>query len=118
MEPQTGIPFPYRMVLRLKCDTESPGWGGVGAGQHTAPVSDSIHPQCVLGCVLSRGSHVQLIATLWTTAHQASLSMGFSRQKYWNGLPLFSSGDLPDPGMKPISAALAVGFPHPTPNLV
>ena len=61
---------------------------------------------------------VRLIGTSWTVACQASLSMGFSRQKYWNGLPLFSSGDLPDPGMKPISAALAVGFPHPTPNLV
>ena len=101
------------MVLRLKCDTESPGWGGVGAGQHTAPVSDSIHPQCVLGCVLSRGSHVQLIATLWTTAHQASLSMGFCRQKYWCGLLFPSPRYLPDPRIEPrslVSPVLAGGF--------
>ena len=36
-------------------------------------------------CVLSCFSHVQLIATLWTTACQAPLSMGFSRQEYWSG---------------------------------
>ena len=39
--------------------------------------------------------------TLWTVAHQAPLSMGFSRQEYWSGLPLSTSGDLPDPGIKP-----------------
>ena len=42
----------------------------------------------------------------WTVAHQASLSMGFSRQEYWNGLPFPSPGDLPDPGMEPGSPAL------------
>ena len=38
--------------------------------------------------LLSRFSHVQLCATPWTAAHQVPLSMGFSRQEYWNGLPL------------------------------
>ena len=42
-------------------------------------------------------------ATLWTVAHQAPLSVGFSRQKYWSGLPRHSPGDLPDPGIKPTS---------------
>ena len=42
-------------------------------------------------------------ATSWTIAHQASPSMGFSRQEYWSGLPLPSPGDLPDPGIKPRS---------------
>ena len=46
-------------------------------------------------------SHVQLFATPWTVAYQASLSMGFSRQEYWSGLPFPSPGDLPDPGIKP-----------------
>ena len=46
----------------------------------------------------------------WTVAHQAPLSMGFSRQEYWSGLPFPSPGDLPDPGIKPESAALAGGF--------
>ena len=44
--------------------------------------------------------------TLWTVAHQASLSMGFSRQGYWSGLPFPSPGDLPDPGIEPRSPAL------------
>ena len=42
-------------------------------------------------------------ATLWTTAHQDPLSMGFSRQEYWSGLPLPSPGDLPDPGIETTS---------------
>ena len=46
-------------------------------------------------------------ATLWTIAHQASLSMGFSRQQYWSGLPFPPPGDLPDPGIKPESPACA-----------
>ena len=45
-------------------------------------------------------------ATPWTVTHQASLSMGFPRQEYWSGLPFPSPGDLPDPGIKPVSAAL------------
>ena len=46
-------------------------------------------------------SRVQLFATPWTVAYQAPLSMGFSRQEYWSGLPFPSPGDLPDPGIKP-----------------
>ena len=41
-----------------------------------------------------------------TVAHQAPLSMGFSRQEYWSGLPFPSPGDLPHPGIKPESPAL------------
>ena len=51
-------------------------------------------------------SHVQLFATPWTVAYQASPSMGFSRQEYWSGLPFPSPGDLPDPGIEPGSPAL------------
>ena len=63
--------------------------------------------------VLSPFSHVQLFATLWTVAHQAPLSTGFSRQEYWSGLPFPSPGDLPDPGIEPTSfmpLTLAGGF--------
>ena len=42
----------------------------------------------------------------WTVACQAPLSMGFSRQKYWSGLPFPSPGHLPDPGIEPMSPAL------------
>ena len=48
--------------------------------------------------------------TPWTTVHQAPLSMGFSRQEYWSGLPFLSPGDLPKPGIKPVSPALAGRF--------
>ena len=51
--------------------------------------------------------------TPWTVAHQAPLSMGFSRQEYWSGLPFPSAGDLPDPGIEPRSPALA-GTPFTT----
>ena len=52
-------------------------------------------------------------ATPWTVARQASLPMEFSRQEYWSGQPFPSPGDLPDPGMEPMSLAspaLAGGF--------
>ena len=52
-------------------------------------------------CMLSHFSHVQLFVTLWTIAHQAPLSMEFSRQEYWSGLPFPSPGDLPSPGIEP-----------------
>ena len=51
-------------------------------------------------------SHVRLFATPWTVAYQALLSMGFSRQEYWSGLPFPSPGDLPNPGIAPESPAL------------
>ena len=64
-------------------------------------------------CVLSRFSPVPLFLTLWTVAREAPLSMGFSRQEYWSGLPCTPPGDLSDPGIKPASLmfpALAGGF--------
>ena len=48
-------------------------------------------------------SCVQLFATPWTVARQAPLSMGFSTQEYWSGLPCLPPGDLPDPGTEPVS---------------
>ena len=50
-------------------------------------------------------SHVQLFATPWTVAHQASPSMKFSGHEYWSGLPFLSPGDLPNPGIEPRSPA-------------
>ena len=50
--------------------------------------------------MLSLFSHVQLFATPWTLACQAPLSLGFSRQEYWSGLPFPTPGDLPDPGIE------------------
>ena len=64
-------------------------------------------------CMLSHFSLVLLFATPWTIVCQAPLSMGFSRQEYWCGVPCPLEGDLPDPGIKPeypASLALAGGF--------
>ena len=64
-------------------------------------------------CVPSHFSHVQLFATLWIVDNQAPLSMGFSRQDYCCGLLCPPPGNLPDPGIEPVSLmspALAGGF--------
>ena len=58
-------------------------------------------------------SHVQLFVAPWTVAHQGSLSVEFSRQVYWSGLPFPTPKDLPDPGIKtgsPESPAWASKF--------
>ena len=65
----------------------------------------SLLPVTMRVFVLSHFSHVRLFATLWTLAHQVPLSMGFSRQEYWSGLPCLPPGHFPDPGIKPVSPA-------------
>ena len=60
-------------------------------------------------CMPSCFSHVQLFGTLWTVAHQAPLSMGVSRQEYWSGLLCPPPGDLPNPGIEPISTCIDRG---------
>jgi len=58
---------------------------------------------CVCVCVWRHFSCDQLFVTLWAITHQAPLSMEFSRQEYWSGLPCPPSGDLPDQGIEPTS---------------
>ena len=59
--------------------------------------------------MVSHVSHVPLFETLWTIDHQAPLSMGLSRQEYWNELPYPSPCDLPNPGIEPVSYVSCVG---------
>ena len=62
---------------------------------------------------LSGSSRVRLVATPWTVAFQAPLSMRLPRQEYWSRLPLLSPEDLPDPGIEPeslVSPAFAGRF--------
>ena len=64
-------------------------------------------------CMPSHFSHGHLFLTLWAITCQAPLSMGFSRQEYWSGLPCLPPGNLPDPGNESaalVSPALAGGF--------
>ena len=68
-----------------------------------------ITQRCYLASTVSGGlvaKSCPTLATPWTVAHQAPLSMGFSRLEYWNGLPFTSPEDLPDPGIKPRSPTL------------
>ena len=62
------------------------------------PLCYTVH-KCKLNCV-------QLFVTPWSVAHQAPLSMGFSRQEYWSGLPCPPPGGLPNLGIEPMSTAL------------
>ena len=74
---------------------------------HLEPDILECEVKCALGKVKVKSlSHVQLFATPWTVAYHAPLTMGFSRQEYWNGLPFPSPGDLPNPGIEPGSPAL------------
>ena len=79
------------------------------------PLNHQGSPHCVCACVPS------LCASLWTIAHQAPLSMGFSKQEYWSGLPCLHPGHLPNPGIQPlslISPALAGISPYSLPLLL
>ena len=75
----------------------------------------------LLPCLYNVPSHfscVQLLETLWTTAHQVPLSVGFSRQEYRSGLPCPPPGDLPDPGIQSGSLPLVPpGKPFTTPGI-
>ena len=76
------------------------GEGREGRGEPAEQLRVSLHV-----CACSHFSQVQLFATPWTVARQAPLSMGFSRQEYWSGLPCPPPGDLPDPRIKSSSPA-------------
>ena len=79
--------------------------------------TDTTFKSTICVCVLSHFSHVRLFVTPRTVAHQAPLSMEFSRQEYWSGFPCPPPGDLPDPGIEPeslMSPALASGFFTPS----
>ena len=73
------------------------------ASEKTAMYSESNH---VGGGIALVAKLCWTLATPWTVARQAPLSMGFSRQEYWIGLPFPSPGNLPNPGIKPGSPAL------------
>ena len=74
---------------------------------------DDLHFYRIYKIMLLLFSHQVMSNSLqspWTVARQTPLSMGFPRQEYWRGLPFSSLGDLPNPGIKPSSPALAGGF--------
>ena len=76
----------------MKCVVND--WGMVGGGIEVCGGVDLVTKSCTI------------LVTPWTEAHQAPLSMGFSRQEHWSGFPFPSPEDLPNPGIKPGSPAL------------
>ena len=74
------------------------------ATKHT----DTTDSTDVITCMFSHFSRVRPFETLWTVARQAPLSMGCPRQEHWRGLPCPPPGDLPNPGIEPLSPALQV----------
>ena len=66
------------------------------------PLTEAFLSWHVMSCVCMI-SHIWLFTTPWTVAHQAPLSVEFSREEYWSKLPFPSAGDLPDPGIEPTS---------------
>ena len=81
--------------------------------QETWRMQNKVTYACGLNCF----SHVQLFVTPWSIAHQASLSIVFPRHENWSRFPCPSSGDLLNPGIKPVSLgspALASGFFTPS----
>ena len=99
------------LPLRYHCHLAAAYLNYGGAG-----VSKGNNYQHRICAALSRG---RLSATPWTAAHQAPLSMGFSGQECWSGLPCPPPGDLPNPGIKPRSPKLqADSLPSKPPRKV
>ena len=96
----SGLPFPS------PGDLPDPGIEPGSLTLEAAALTSEPPGKPLLLLLVSRFSHVRLFAIPWTVAHQASPSMGFSRQEYWSGLPFLSPGDLPDPGIEPRSPTL------------
>ena len=94
----------------LQGRSQSTGGFG-GSDKHPGTPRVPAYGPDYLVCVRSHFSHVQLFVSLWTVACQAPLSMGFPRREYQSGLTCPPPGDLPDPGIKPMSPALQVDLP-------
>ena len=81
---------------------------------HAKSSCQAVRSSCMGTCSVSQlFSCIWIFATLWTIDHQTPLSMGFSRQEYWSGLPVPPPRDLPNPGIEPMSPvfpALADGL--------
>ena len=111
IQPKKTTPDPQTLALATNWPSQLTG--------NTKRSEGTVNPLCLPWnteikckptCCCYLLSCVQLFATPWTMAHQAPLSMGFSRQEYWSGVPFPPPGDLHDPGIEAASPALIGGF--------
>ena len=110
------VQSPPRVTLQLHRWAPGYGWD-MATCVHSSSISG---PQLIFhiitlscACACSVPYSCLTLCNPWTIAHQAPLSVRFSRQEYWSELPCPPPGDLPDPGIKPtfpVSPALAGGF--------
>ena len=114
--------FPRLGMCDNMCDKISPGDPGLGVSCLSAPRQPHDHKgkqpiQVKLFCMVVLVFSLQVVsdtfASPWTVACQAPLSVGFSRQEYWSGLPFPPLRDLPNPGIEPASPTLVGGSLYP-----
>ena len=103
--------IPHWMLLELLSKIQKwPSVWGFILGSQFCFIDLYVYPYATLLCVCVCISHTVMSDSLWPrgryVAQQAPLSMRFSRQEFWSGLPFPSPGDLPDPGIEPGSPAL------------
>ena len=98
--------FCHSMILKIILEKKwsPPTSYLISAGYHVK----FLYLSNLLVCMLRHYSPVQLCASLWCVTFQASLPMAFSRQEYWSGLWCPFPGDLPNPGIKPMSLTFPV----------
>ena len=96
------------LAWKIQWSEEPGGLQSTGSQRvgHTEPLQE---PSSITGGGGVVTKSCPTLATPWTVALQAPLSMGFSRQEYWSGLPFPSPANLPDPGIEPRSPALQAG---------
>ena len=95
-----SLPHQMAPATSTRVRAPLPRAGTLQTGTFHSLAQAGVPPAAVLCCASSFG-HVRLFVTLWAIARQVPLSMGFSRQEYWNGLPCPPPGDLPDPRFEP-----------------
>ena len=100
----TIFPIPHLIRIRRKTDKT------YEKNLETLKQYMNVKHYCCFYCSVTKSCLTLLQPHCRRGAHQAPLSMGFSRQEYWSGLPFHSPGDLPEPGIKPVSLGLAGRF--------
>ena len=93
----------YNPFTALQCEADATEQGSLSFAKAELSGHRTNGCKAICTCVLRRFSHVRLFVTPLTVDRQALLSIEFSRQEYWSGLPCPPPEDLPNPGIRPAS---------------